>query len=103
MFVAELIPCLRDVFCLFDELAEIALTLSGQSHEPQTEDFLTLSPDDLPGEVDGVVSNPPYTGAQALPASYKRRCNTQFEDGTGGTISAKSPLHTYFLYHSRNS
>lgn len=78
-----------------------ALRLSGQSHEPQTEDFLTLSPDDLPGEVDGIVSNPPYTGAQALPASYKRRCNAQFEDSTGCTISAKSPLYTYFLYHSR--
>ncbi|UPV73912.1 N-6 DNA methylase [Halorussus limi] len=78
-----------------------ALTLSGQSHEPQTVDFLTLSPDDLPGEVDGIVSNPPFTGAQALPASYKRRCNARFEDSTGRTISGKSPLYTYFLYHSR--
>lgn len=78
-----------------------ALTLCRQPHELRTRDFLSVSPSDLPNGIGGIVSNPPYTGSESLPENYKRQRNAQFEEVTDGAISAKSPLYTYFVYHSQ--
>ncbi len=78
-----------------------ALTLYGQAHDPRTTDFLDLSPADLQRDVDAIICNPPYTSGDSLPAAYKDRINTQIEQSIGSEISARSPLHAYFIYHAR--
>jgi adenine-specific DNA-methyltransferase len=78
-----------------------SLTLYGQAHEPRATDFLDLSPDDLQGDIDAIICNPPYTSGDALPAGYKDRINTQIEQSIGADISARSPLYAYFVYHAR--
>ncbi|NHN58504.1 MULTISPECIES: N-6 DNA methylase [Halorussus] len=82
-------------------MGSTALTLSGQPHELNETDFLNLRPADLQQDVDAIVCNPPYTKGDALQDWYKERTNTQLEEATGIEISARSPLHAYFIYHSR--
>ncbi len=78
-----------------------ALTLYGQAHDPRATDFLDLSPDDLRRDVDAIICNPPYTSGDSLPAAYKDQINTQIEQSIESKISARSPLHAYFIYHAR--
>lgn len=78
-----------------------ALTLYGQAHDPRAADFLDISPDDLRRDVDAIICNPPYTSGDSLPTEYKDRINTQTEQLIGSEISARSPLHAYFIYHAR--
>lgn len=78
-----------------------ALTLYGQTHDPRATDFLDLSPDDLQGDVDAIICNPPYTSGDSLPPAYKDRINAQIEQSIGSEISTRSPLHAYFIYHAR--
>lgn len=78
-----------------------ALTLSRQPHTPRATDFLDLSPDDMQQDVDAIICNPPYTSGDSLPGAYKDRINTQIEQSVGSEISARSPLHAYFMYHAR--
>ena len=82
-------------------MGSTALTLYGQSHDPPNTDFLAMSPDDQPEAVDALVCNPPYTKGDALPPTYKAEINARFERETGLSISARSPLYAYFIYHSR--
>jgi tRNA1(Val) A37 N6-methylase TrmN6 len=77
------------------------LRLYGQAHESHATDLLDLSPDDLQQDVDAIVCNPPYTSGDSLPTAYKSQINAQIEDSTGLTISARSPLYAYFIYHAR--
>jgi hypothetical protein len=78
-----------------------ALTLYGQAHDSRATDFLDLSPADLQQDVDAIICNPPYTSGDSLPAAYKDRINTQIEQSVGSELSARSPLHAYFIYHAR--
>jgi len=82
-------------------MGSTALTLYGQTHESRATDFLDLAPADLQRDVDAIICNPPYTSGDALPAAYKNRINTQTERSIGNEISARSPLHAYFVYHAR--
>ena len=79
-----------------------ALTLGGQLNTPRTHDFLTLDPDELQHDIGGIVCNPPYTSGDALPKEYKEQINAAIEQSTGINVSARSPLYTYFMYHSRS-
>lgn len=79
-----------------------ALTLGGQLNTPRTYDFLTLDPDELQHDIGGIVCNPPYTSGDALPKEYKEQINADIEQSTGIDVSARSPLYTYFMYHSRS-
>ncbi|WP_435180483.1 Eco57I restriction-modification methylase domain-containing protein [Halorussus sp. AFM4] len=79
-----------------------ALTLGGQLNTPRTHDFLNLDPDELQHDIGGIVCNPPYTSGDALPKEYKEQINGDIEQSTGIDVSARSPLYTYFLYHSRS-
>lgn len=82
-------------------MGSTALTLYRQAHELRATDFLHLSPADLQRDVDAIICNPPYTSGDSLPAAYKNRINTQIERSIGNEISARSPLHAYFVYHAR--
>lgn len=78
-----------------------ALTLSSQSHETRATDFLSLSVNELPTAVDAIVCNPPYTSREDLSSDAVETLNAQAEATTGLDIDTRSPLYTYFLYHSR--
>jgi len=81
-------------------MGSTALTLYGQPHELLETDFFNIPSSDLQQDLDALVCNPPYTEGDALPDWYKERINTQLEKTTGLEISARSPLHAYFIYHS---
>lgn len=83
-------------------MGRTALTLAGQSNELRAADFLNLDPEDLRGDIDGIVCNPPYTSGDTLSAEYKTHINAEMEQTTGFDISARSALYAYFLYHSRS-
>jgi adenine-specific DNA-methyltransferase len=78
-----------------------ALTIARQDHDLQRQDFLALTPADLPREPDAIVCNPPYTRAEALPREYKHAINAQAQRETGLDVDLASPLYTYFIYHAR--
>jgi tRNA1(Val) A37 N6-methylase TrmN6 len=91
------------------DLDELALVMSattlrlldhGGPHNLQIGDFLNLTPDDIDGEADVVISNPPYTRHHALSDEYKTRVNTQVEHELGRDVSALSSMYAYFYYHA---
>ncbi|MFK5604631.1 N-6 DNA methylase [Haloferax volcanii] len=82
-------------------MGHVALTLCGQDGEMRSTDFLDLAPEDLESDIDGIVSNPPYTAGDALPPAYKESINARLERSTGLDISARSALYAYFVYHAR--
>ncbi|CQR49621.1 N-6 DNA methylase [Haloferax massiliensis] len=82
-------------------MGHTALTLCGQDGEMRSTDFLDLVPEDLGTDIDGIVSNPPYTAGDALPPAYKESINARLEQSTGLDISVRSALYAYFVYHAR--
>lgn len=77
-----------------------ALSITGQQHDARTTDFLDLAPEELDG-VDAVIANPPYTDSQTLSTEDKLSYRAAAQRATGRDIDAKTPLHGYFIYHSR--
>lgn len=71
----------------------------GGSHNLRVGDFLDLSPDDLGGQADSVISNPPYTRHHELSDEYKSRINAEVEQELGRDVSALSTMYAYFYYH----
>ncbi|WP_281194724.1 TaqI-like C-terminal specificity domain-containing protein [Halorubrum sp. F4] len=78
-----------------------ALSIAGQPHDARATDFLDLSPAELSDDVDAIVANPPYTDSQTLSTEDKRSYCAAAQRATGRDIDAKTPLHGYFIYHSR--
>lgn len=91
------------------DLNELALVMGATSltllnhggpHNLQIGDFLELDPGDVDGQVDAVISNPPYSRHHELNEEYKERVNSQAETELGRNVSALSPMYAYFYYHS---
>jgi tRNA1(Val) A37 N6-methylase TrmN6 len=91
------------------DLNELALVMGatsltllnhGGSHNLQIGDFLDLDPDNVNGQVDAVISNPPYSRHHELSEEYKKRVNSRVEAELGRDVSALSPMYAYFYYHS---
>ncbi|MDR5657739.1 N-6 DNA methylase [Halodesulfurarchaeum sp. HSR-GB] len=100
-------PSLSDIHGIdLDELALVmgATTLTlmdhGNPHSLCVGDFLELEVNDLDGEVDAVISNPPYSRHHELSEEYKSRVNSQAEHELGRDVSALSPMYAYFYYHA---
>lgn len=98
---------LADIYGI--DLNELALVMGATSlhlldhgghHNFHIGDFLELSPEDIGGPVDAVISNPPYTRHHALPDEYKTRINTQVEQELGRDVSALATMYAYFYYHA---
>jgi hypothetical protein len=81
-------------------LGETALTLSNQPHSLVEADLLDTVAADLPGSPDGLITNPPYTGAHRLADADKNRWCKQASQEAGVDISKKSPLYVYFMIHA---
>lgn len=79
--------------CLF---GHTALRLALQPHTPLTENFLTAPPDDIAGDIDAVVCNPPYTRARQI--ECRDQINDRLSAATGRDIPKTSPLYAYFFY-----
>lgn len=58
-------------------------------------DFFDTTPDDI-GNVDAVLSNPPYTKHHELPDDMKNSINEALSTRTGYSFSKLSPLYVYF-------
>jgi len=91
------------------DLNELALVMGATSltllnhggpHNLQIGDFLELDPGDVNGQVDAVISNPPYSRHHELSEEYKERVNSRVEAELGRDVSALSPMYAYFYYHS---
>lgn len=91
------------------DLNELALVMGATSltllnhggpHNLQTGDFLEFDPDDVDGQIDAVISNPPYSRHHELSEEYKKRVNSRVEAELGRDVSALSPMYAYFYYHS---
>jgi adenine-specific DNA methylase len=91
------------------DLNELALVMGATSltllnhggpHNLQIGDFLELNPEDVDGQVDAVISNPPYSRHHELSEEYKEQVNSQVEVELGRNVSALSPIYAYFYYHS---
>lgn len=91
------------------DLNKLALVMSATSlhlldhggpHNFRVGDFLDLSPDDVDGQVDAVISNPPYSRHHELSDEYKTRINSQVEQELGRDVSALSTMYAYFYYHT---
>ena len=82
-------------------MATVSLRLANDGGRPnlQTRNFLDLQPDDL-GEVDAVISNPPYTRHHEFDTDVKAEMNRQMEHEAGRSISALSPIYAYFYIHA---
>ncbi|NHN60458.1 MULTISPECIES: class I SAM-dependent DNA methyltransferase [Halorussus] len=82
-------------------MADVSLRLSNGGGRPnlQTRNFLDLQPEDV-GEVDAVISNPPYTRHHEFDEDVKAEMNSQMEDVAGRSISTLSPLYAYFYIHA---
>jgi len=100
-------PPLSDIYGAdINELALVmgatSLTLMdhGDPHNLQIADFLDLELDDVDGEVDAVISNPPYSRHHELDEEYKQKVNSQAERELGRDVSALSPMYAYFYYHA---
>lgn len=78
----------------------LALLNHGKPHNLQIGDFLDFEASDTGGEVDAIISNPPYSRHHELDADYKARINTQAEAEVDGTVSSLSPMYAYFYYHA---
>ena len=100
-------PPLSDIYGV--DLNELALVMGattltlmdhGEPHNLRTGDFLDLEIDDVDGEVDTVISNPPYSRHHELSEEYKSRVNSQAERELGRNVSALSPMYAYFYYHA---
>jgi len=66
----------------------------------QIGDFLDFAPEDVDGEVDAIISNPPYTRHQELSEEYKETVNDRVEAELGRSVSSLSPMYAYFYYHT---
>ncbi len=91
------------------DLNELALVMGatalnlqnhGGPHNLQIGDFLDFSPEDVDGEVDAIISNPPYTRHQELSEEYKKTVNARVEVELGRSVSSLSPMYAYFYYHT---
>lgn len=98
---------LADIYA--GDLNELALVMCATSltllnhggpHNLQIGDFLELDPEDVDGQVDAVISNPPYSRHHELDEEYKERVNSRVETELGRNVSALSPMYAYFYYHS---
>lgn len=78
----------------------LTLLNNGGPHNLQIGDFLELTPEDVDGQVDAVISNPPYSRHHELDGEYKKQVNSQVEKELGCNVSALSPMYAYFYYHS---
>ena len=100
-------PPLSDIYGAdINELAlrmgatSLALMDHGEPHNLQIGDFLELGLNDVDGEVDAVISNPPYSRHHELEEEYKSQVNSQAERELGRDVSALSPMYAYFYYHA---
>jgi len=100
-------PPLADIYGI--DLNELALVMGatalnlqnhGGPHNLQIGDFLDFSPEDVDGEVDAIISNPPYTRHQELSEEYKQTVNDRVEAELGRSVSSLSPMYAYFYYHT---
>jgi tRNA1(Val) A37 N6-methylase TrmN6 len=91
------------------DLNELALVMGattlrlldhGEPHNLRIGDFLNLTPEDIDGKVDAIISNPPYTRHHELSDEYKTRVNKQVEQELGRDVSALSTMYAYFYYHA---
>jgi len=82
-------------------MATVSLRLANSGGKPnlRTQNFLDLQPDDI-GDVDAIISNPPYTRHHEFDEEVKAEMNSQMEQVAGRSISALSPLYAYFYIHS---
>ena len=81
-------------------VTSLTLLNNGGPHNLQIGDFLELTPEDVDGQVDAVISNPPYSRHHELDGEYKKQVNSQVEKELGRNVSALSPMYAYFYYHS---
>jgi len=72
----------------------------GGPHNLRVGDFLELSPEDVDGEIDSIICNPPYSRHHEIPEGYKNKINVQVERELGRDVSALSPMYAYFYYHA---
>lgn len=100
-------PPLADIYGI--DLNELALVMGatalnlqnhGGPHNLQIGDFLDFAPEDVDGEVDAIISNPPYTRHQELSEEYKETVNDRVETELGRSVSSLSPMYAYFYYHT---
>lgn len=77
----------------------LRLSNGGGSPNLQTHDFIDLQPDEI-GEVDAVISNPPYTRHHEFDEDVKAEMNRQMENEADRSISTLSPLYAYFYIHA---
>jgi len=100
-------PPLADIYGI--DLNELALVMGatalnlqnhGGPHNLQIGDFLDFAPEDVDGEVDAIISNPPYTRHQELSEEYKETVNDRVEAELGRSVSSLSPMYAYFYYHT---
>ncbi len=100
-------PPLSDIYGI--DLNELALVMGatslnlqnhGRPHNLQIGDFLDVAPEDVDGEVDAIISNPPYTRHQELSEDYKKTVNARVEAELGRSVSSLSPMYAYFYYHT---
>ena len=82
-------------------MGTVSLRLANEGGTPnlQTRNFLDIQPDEF-GEVDAVISNPPYTRHHEFDREEKAEMNSQIEREAGRSISALSPLYAYFYIHA---
>jgi tRNA1(Val) A37 N6-methylase TrmN6 len=100
-------PPLTDMYGV--DLNQLALVMAatslgllnhGEPHNLQIGDFLDFETSDVDGEIEAIISNPPYSRHHELTADYKARVNAQAEAETDTTVSALSPMYAYFYYHA---
>ena len=100
-------PSLADIYGI--DLNELALVMGATSlnlqnhsgpHNLQIGDFLDFAPEDVDGEIDAIISNPPYTRHQELSEEYKETVNARVEAELGRSVSSLSPIYAYFYYHT---
>ncbi len=100
-------PLLSDIYGV--DLNELALRMGatslvlmdhGGQHNLQIGDFLEFEREDVDGQVDSVISNPPYSRHHELGEEYKEIINSQAEREVGKDVSALSPMYAYFYYHA---
>jgi len=100
-------PTLADIYGI--DLNELALVMGatalnlqnhGGPHNLQIGDFLDFAPEEVDGEVDAIISNPPYTRHQELSEEYKEAVNDRVEAELGRSVSSLSPMYAYFYYHT---
>lgn len=80
-------------------LGSLRLANGDGSPDLRSQDFIDLEPDEV-GQVDAVISNPPYTRHHEFDEEVKAAMNRQMEAEAGRSVSTLSPLYTYFYIHA---